>query len=123
MRNTKRVSCLCSLSFEYAQQEKYRIVPTTPKFRESYRFVENQPNHYFRGRSALSMIGILSHLKFEPIFCTHIFCQILFALPNLCKCLLFLLFERYMLKDNLSVCWKVRAWPGRVVHAPVAKTN
>ena len=26
-----------------------------------------------------------------------------------------------MLKDNLSVCWKIRAWPGRVVHAPVAK--
>ena len=69
------------------------------------------------------MIGILSHLKLEPIFCTNIFCQILFALPNLCKCLLFLLFERYMLKDNLSVCWKIRAWPGRVVHAPVAKTN
>ena len=31
--------------------------------------------------------------------------------------LTFLLFERYMLKDNLSVCWKIRAWPGRVVHA------
>ena len=22
-----------------------------------------------------------------------------------------------MLKDNLRVCWKIRAWPGRVVRA------
>ena len=63
------------------------------------------------------MIGILSHLKFELIFCTNIFCQIRIVLPNPCKCLLFLLFERYMLKDNLRVCWKIRAWPGRVVRA------
>ena len=39
---------ICSLSFEYAQQGKYRILPTTPKFQGSFRFVENQPSHYFR---------------------------------------------------------------------------
>ena len=73
MRNTKHVSCLCLLSFEYAHQEKYCILPTTPKFREIYRFVLNQPNHYFRGRPALSMIGILLHLKLEPIFSVRFF--------------------------------------------------
>ena len=80
---------------EYAQQGKYRIMPTTPKFRGSYRFVENQPTHYFRGRPALSMIEILLHLKLEPILYTNIFGQIRFALPNLCECLLFLFFKRY----------------------------
>ena len=77
------VSSLCLLSLEYAQQGKYRILPTTPKFRGSYPFVENQPTHYFRGRPALSMIGILLHLKLEPILCTNIFCQILFALREI----------------------------------------
>ena len=69
------------------------------------------------------MIGILSHLKLEPIFCTNIFSQILFCSSKPLQMLTFLLFEKYMLKDNLSVCWKIRAWPGRVMHAPVAKTN
>ena len=87
----KYKTCLLSflLSFTYAQQGKYRILPTTPKFRGSYRFVDNQPTPYFLQRPALLIIGILSHLKLEPKLSPNIFCQILFALPNLCKCLLF----------------------------------
>ena len=83
MGNTKRGLCHCLIAFEYAQLGKNCNLQTTPKFLESYHFVENQPTRCCRGRKPIddrNLITFKTRAKtLHQYFLSDSFCSLQIA--------------------------------------------